>query len=179
MKAELREKMLIKRSQLSREEVLEKSKIITEKVFSLDDYKSAEVILCYISFDNEVSTEDLIKESLKNKRVVVPVTKRSLISELSTLEETKENVYGIREPVNMDPVNLKEIDIAFVPGIVFDKKCNRIGFGCGYFDRLLKKLTDVPKYALAFEFQVLDRIPIESHDVQVDYIITEEKIYKK
>ena len=76
------------------------------------------------------------------------------------------------EAAKIDP---KEIDLIIVPGIVFDLRGFRIGYGEGYYDRLLKS-AGVPKIGLAYEFQMRDKLPKESHDVCVDKIITENRI---
>ncbi len=70
----------------------------------------------------------------------------------------------------------KNIDLAIIPGIGFDKDGNRLGFGRGYYDRLLKKLR-CPVVALAYDFQILHAIPRHEHDMSVHTIVTEKKIY--
>jgi len=177
-KEKMRKTFLMKRYLLSKDEVVEKSKIITEKIYSLNDYRDAKSVFTYISFDNEVSTEELIDNSLKTKKVFVPIVDEECVSELKSLKDTKENIFGIREPLKPKKTKPEEIEIFFVPGIVFDKRGNRIGFGSGYFDRLLKKVKNKrPIYALAFDFQVINTIEPEAGDVPMDYIITEKKIY--
>jgi len=75
-------------------------------------------------------------------------------------------------------VNIEEIDLVIVPGVVFDKNLNRIGFGKGYYDKILNRLKpSAKKVALAHDFQVLEDIPAEEHDVKMDMIITEKNIY--
>lgn len=179
-KEKLRKEFLEKREKLLEKEVLEKSKKITERVYKLEDYKYSETIFTYLSFNNEVSTNELVNKSLQTKKILVPIMEGGDIyaSELCSIEETKKNKYGIREPVEPKKINPKKIDIVFIPGIVFDKRCNRIGFGYGYFDKILKKMEKrIPTYALSFDFQVQESIPKEEHDVPLDYIITEKKIY--
>ena len=63
-----------------------------------------------------------------------------------------------------------------MPGIVFDKEGRRIGYGLGYYDKFLKKTPKAVKIGLAFDFQVVDQIPREMHDVPVDVIVTEERV---
>ena len=67
-------------------------------------------------------------------------------------------------------ISTDKIDLIIVPGVTFDKDGNRLGHGKGYYDRILEKLK-VPKIGLAFEFQIVDKVPSESHDEKLDYII--------
>ncbi|MBI4399828.1 5-formyltetrahydrofolate cyclo-ligase, partial [Candidatus Micrarchaeota archaeon] len=99
------------------------------------------------------------------------------LSEIRSLEELAPGAYGILEPKKefLRPAGYEEIQLVIVPGIAFDLKGNRIGYGLGYYDKLLPKLK-CPKLALAFNFQVLPEIVEEKHDVKVDKIITETDV---
>lgn len=90
--------------------------------------------------------------------------------------------YGIKEPNSdlLKVVNPKEIDLILSPGVAFTKECYRIGYGGGFYDKLLTKTNEnIITIALAFEMQIVDSLPIESHDKQLDFVQTEEKLYKK
>jgi 5-formyltetrahydrofolate cyclo-ligase len=89
--------------------------------------------------------------------------------------------WGILEPKGefYRPFPLEEIDVVIVPGVAFDERGNRLGFGRGFYDKFLRRLSErVSFVALAFELQVVRRLPSQSHDVAVDYIITEKRIIK-
>ncbi len=88
--------------------------------------------------------------------------------------------YGILEPKddNTLVINPEILDIVITPGVVFDEEGYRIGYGGGFYDKLFEKIEDrVVKIAIGFELQVIDKVPRDSYDKAVDYLITEEKIY--
>lgn len=166
-------------------QVIEKSKTITSKLTSMEHYKKSKVVFVYLSFNNEVDTINLIEEMLSvGKRVVVPFTDvvntQIIPIEIKSLDGLKKCSFGYLEPMLDEKIIIdpKEFDLVVVPGVVFDKNLNRIGFGKGYYDRILINLNqEVKKIAIAYDFQVLDEIPAENHDVKVDSIITEKQIY--
>ena len=177
MKNRIRRELLEKRKKLPKEEVLEKSNEIILKLVSLKIFERAKKIMCYVSFNNEVYTHSFIKEYMKEKDIAVPVIRENEIF-LSYVKEweMKKGKYGILEPKNIEYADEKEIEIAIIPGIAFDVNGNRIGYGKGYFDRLLRKMKAI-KIAVAFDFQVLEELPVESHDVKMDAVITEKRIF--
>ncbi len=181
MKQKLREIILEKRNSLTKEDILKKSNKIMEKLFSLPEFKKAKKIMFYVSKDNEVFTHNMIKELINKKKILVPVTdyenKNLIISELKNFSDLEPGYYGVLEPKKIKKVNPKDIDIVIVPGVVFDKKGNRIGYGKGYYDIFLKK-TKAFKIGLAFDFQVVEEIKKEEFDVAIDIIVTEKEIIK-
>lgn len=186
-KSEIRKKILSIRNNLKPEEVEYKSKIIIDKLTSLDKYKNSKVVFVYMSFNNEVKTYNLIERMLiENKRVVIPYTdtKNTVIipSEIKSLKDDLVlNPFGYYEPVlgKVKQVETEELDLIVAPGVVFDDSLNRVGFGKGYYDRILsKKRKDTKVIAVAYEFQVVNEVPTEPHDVKMDMIITEERTIK-
>lgn len=185
-KSEIRKIILNIRNNMTKEQVIEKSSIIMNKIISSEEYKKSQTVFIYMDFKNEVMTSDLIKSMLnEGKTVVIPYTdtvNTILIPvELHDIEnDLITSPFGYKEPKKekIIPVDPKEFDLIVVPGVVFDKRLNRIGYGKGYYDRILiNKRNDVKAIAVAFELQVLDEIPFEEHDVKMDMIITEENIY--
>ena len=183
MKEKIRRKIKDIRDTMQKEEVLEKSNQIKKRLFQMKKFNHAHTILFYISYDNEVYTHDMIKETLsKDKKVVVPVTdvkKRKLIlSELKNWGDLTLGTYGILEPLEdrIQKVSPEDIDIIITPGVAFDEYGHRIGHGMAYYDNLLKNMSKNLVIGLAFEFQIMQNIPTESHDIPVDMIITEKRI---
>ncbi|HHZ01276.1 MAG TPA: 5-formyltetrahydrofolate cyclo-ligase [Tissierellia bacterium] len=182
-KKELRKKILGIRNKMPKEDVENNSRIIMNKIIGLKTYKQSKVIFVYMDFKNEVMTSDLIKHMLaEKKRVVIPYTDviNTLVipSEITEEADLKLSPFGYYEPKKIMPVDVEEIDLVLVPGVVFDKNLNRIGFGKGYYDRILKNLKPgAKKIGLAHDFQVLDEIPAEDHDIKMDMIITESSSY--
>ncbi len=177
MKDEIRKKILKIRNSISTYELLERSNKIISKLELQKEFREANRILCYISFDNEVYTHGLIKKYCKSKKIAVPyISKEDIhLSYIHGWDELKAGTYGILEPSVIERAEEKEIELAIIPGIAFDRNGNRIGYGKGYFDRLLKRMNAV-KIALAFDFQIVDAIATEKHDVKMDKIITDKEV---
>jgi len=177
MKEKLRQEILEKRDSLSQKEILKKSKKINRKLRR--KIKKFKTVMFYVSKGSEVFTHDIIRKLIKKKKIIVPVTdfknKGIIASEINDFSELEPGYYGVLEPKNIKKVDVNEIEAVIVPGVVFDKKKDRIGYGEGYYDKFLKK-TKALKIGLAFDFQVVDEIKSEEYDVPVDIIITEEEI---
>jgi len=161
------------------------SNSILEKIKSLKQYKQAKIIMLYLSYGSEVVTDFMIKEFLLDgKEVAVPIilTPGDGIMQaikINSLEECSANkVYGIRQPEFDENliVDKKDVDLILVPGIVFDKKGYRIGYGKGYYDRWLEG-TDIEKrIGLAYEVQIVSELPKGQFDLPVGIIVTEKEI---
>lgn len=180
----LRQKFLNIRRSLSSLEVEENSDKVREILFNLPLFKEVKVILFYISLAKEVQTYRMIENVLRGgKRVAVPVvdsTKEKIIPfEIkNSCCRLVPGFLGISEPQESEryPISLQEIEMVVVPGVVFDLKGGRLGFGKGFYDRFLNKLSSQAKsVALAFECQIIEKIPCEEHDIAVNYIITEKR----
>lgn len=183
MKEVLRKKMLKKRSDIPKSKVLEKSNQIKNRLFKIKEFNQASAILFYISYENEVYTHNMIKDCLSSgKHVIVPVTSkenRSLIlSKLKNWGNLECGAYGILKPrkEHVKEFSLDMVDLIVIPGVAFDERGYRIGHGMGYYDDLLVNSTKAIHIGLAFEFQLVDEIPIEYHDMKLDKIVTEERI---
>ena len=185
-KETLREEIKNNREKLSREEVEEKSKSIKEKLFSLPEFQSASTVAFYAALkkSNEVETEEMIKDALNlGKRVLVPITdlveNKIVLSEIKRFDDLAPGAFDILEPVAelRKILPYEAVRFAIVPGIAFDLNGHRIGYGLGYYDKFLSILTKyVTKVGLAFELQILEKLPNEDYDIRLDKIITEERI---
>ena len=175
MKQEIRKQTLEKRNSLTKDQIIEKSKKIKEKLFSSHSYKTAKTIMFYVSFGSEVSTEEMIKEALEEKKVCVPITEDhtiipSLIEKYEDLD--KKGKYNILEPSIMKKINKDNIDLVIVPGVAFDKELHRIGYGKGYYDKFMKDIK-AKKIGLAFSEQIVELTPKDEWDVKLDKVISE------
>ena len=179
MKQLIRERIKNNRCMLVSWEVNRLSNLIIDQLKRLPEFISAKNILFYMPIKNEVDIFPLIRESLSDKKIFLPVTdtkrRKLIISEIKNLGNLKLGAYGIFEPAEIIDTDLKDIDLAIIPGLAFDRTGRRIGYGKGYYDRLLKK-TRIKKIGLGFEFQIEDSLPSEKHDVRLDMIITEERM---
>lgn len=180
MKRELRKKFIRLRGEQLPLEKYKKDKKILQRLARFRQFSLAKEFFTYIDHRGEVATDILIKKYFGKKTIVVPriKAKRICLYELHNPHEFESGKFGIREPkVCMLKRKFDEIDIALIPGIAFDKTGHRIGFGGGYFDRFLKKIH-CTTIGLAYEFQIIDKVPAEKYDVAVDYIVTEKRIIK-
>lgn len=155
------------------------SKKITDTVFELS--KLSECVMIYMSSFNEPDTYELLKKLIDlDVRVCVPVSDVNTFtitpSLITSVTDIKKGAYGIYEPTDVAAVNISDIDIAVIPGISFSKSGDRLGFGKGYYDRFLSEFCGT-KEGVCYDFQVLDEIPASEHDVKMDIIITETRIY--
>ena len=180
MKTSIRKKVLEKRNNKKSEDLVRKSNQIKKRLFELEEFKSSKTVVFYVSINREVFTHDMIKEAIKTKRVVVPTInlkqKKLELSELKSFDHLAPSTFGILEPKKefIKPIKLEDVDLIIVPGIAFDKKGNRVGYGKGYFDRLLEK-TKAPIVALGYDFQIVPSIECSHHDVRVNKIVTESR----
>jgi 5-formyltetrahydrofolate cyclo-ligase len=181
MKHKIRKEIKEKLNSHSELEKTRKSGIIKNRLFSGEEFKKANVVMFYVSLKDEVDTLDMIDEAVKTgKRVCVPVIlkeeKRLIAGEIKDRKADLESRhFGIYEPRkgHVKEVPLEDIDLVVVPGIAFDKKGVRLGRGHGYYDRFLCGLPDRTKtIGLAFDFQVVEHLPKDSHDIPVCKTIT-------
>lgn len=184
-KALLRKRILAFRRAQSPEEIREKSEKIRQRLFTFNLFCGAGTVLFYLAIEDEVQTKKMISESLhRGKRVAVPFInwqrREILPSELKDPQKDLEvGIQKIPQPRKnfYRSIPPASIDLVIVPGVVFDKKGNRLGFGVGFYDRFLGKLSEKTNLiALAFELQLVDNVPSRSHDIAVDYLITERGI---
>ncbi len=180
-KTTIREKTLNLLRNQKEEDRLEKSLVILERFFEVPEFQSSKTILFYASFDGEVETFEMMKRAQKfGKKIALPVIELSgreirpaLVTKLE--EDLEEGPYGIKQPRHdrAEFLDLKEIDLCVVPGVAFDKKNHRLGRGKGFYDRFLKNLPrDTPRVGLAFDFQIVDCLPHQDHDIPVSRVIT-------
>lgn len=183
-KKELRKDILKKRDNLEKLIKNNMDNSIQKKLFTSDYYKNAKNIFIYISYGSEIDTKSIINRALnEGKKIYVPRTifKDRVMDavEIKSLDNLSEDRYGILEPsFEEDAIDPDEIDLIIVPGTGFDKDGGRMGYGAGYYDRYFKKITNkskVVKLALAYDFQILNHVPMEKHDVSMDVIYTEKR----
>ncbi len=180
MKRALRRELKKKRAELDNRALL--SERITDAFLATDLYKNAEAVLLYYSTDDEVSTRKIFLHALASKkRVAFPVCLDGdgvmEFCYVNSAEDLRDDMYGIRAPksccekfVNRDKA------ICIVPGIAFDKKGYRLGYGKGYYDRFLEKFKGI-SIGFCFENMLEYNLPTDEYDKKVDYLITDKTIY--
>lgn len=190
-KGKLRQRFLKKRNGLSRDEIESKSEKIRKELFALPEFRRAKTVMFYVSFRSEVKTEKMIRNALNSgKRVVVPIVdgQEIVVAEIKNLKkELTRGSFGLREPKKefRRRVDQKEIDLVVVPGVVFDKRGGRLGYGRGYYDRFLRSKSIRLKMGrpiqcaligLAFDLQIARELPLVGKDMRVNKIVTESGV---
>lgn len=181
-KRALRGAILAKRESLSSTQVRVWGERIQRFVLTLPVYRHAEAVALYSPLGNEVETEEIRRASLETgKRLYYPRVEdgRARVVRVRSEVELVAGRYGILEPVGDQalPRRGDEALVVFVPGVAFDRSGNRLGRGSGWYDRFLGDLAvPVPRVALAYEFQLLEGVPVEPGDRPVDVIVTEKRV---
>lgn len=182
-KKSIRKEILKIRDNLDREEKEYMDSIIESRFINSDQYIHAGKIFIYISYSSEINTKNIILKAIKDgKKIYVPRTevknKNMDAVNIISFDKLVSNVYGILEPSKEENfIDPNELDLIVVPGVAFDRKKGRMGYGAGYYDRYLKKIDKryskkISKIALAYDFQIIDEVPMHENDMPVDYIIT-------
>jgi len=179
-KTALRRRMLARLKRQSSASRRRKSAAILRQVLALPAFRRARTVLCYASLPYEVRTDALIRACVRRgKQVLLPVARpkaRRLawypVRDVRT--GLRRGAYGIREPRSKGqrPISVRRAQFVVVPGVVFDRRGGRLGHGGGYYDRVLRRIPRrVPRVGLAYELQVVDRLPVQAHDQPVDRVI--------
>jgi 5-formyltetrahydrofolate cyclo-ligase len=187
-KQEIRDEIIRKISSYNEKKRIEKLQLLTNRLLSFANFQESKIVFLPSARKNEIDLSNVIRESLKlNKIVVLPAyhdeKKEMMLMKIDAPDtELIEGLLGNMEP---DPTKCKvvpidSIEIAIIPGLAFDEKGGRIGTGKGFFDQFIPKLPiTARKVALAFEDQLIQQVPMESHDKYIDIIITEKRIIYK
>lgn len=171
-KSDLRKQMLSRRLALSRAEIVSESSKVMKNLFSDYDFLRASSVGFYFPHKGEIDTTEMIKRSLLFGKTsylpkILPGHSHMMFCEFSGFENMEKGKYGIMEPIGGE---FGEPEVLLVPGIAFDLHKHRLGFGKGYYDRYLRQ-HDALSIGVCYGWQVVDKIPRESHDMQMDKII--------
>jgi 5-formyltetrahydrofolate cyclo-ligase len=183
VKKAIRKKISILRDAQKEKEVDESSLEIQELLFSVPEFRRAEVVMFYASLGREVRTESMIEKAIREgKQVALPRCDMKKGEILPCLiadykQDLSPGVWGIMEPVGRSVISSQELDLVVAPGVAFDLFCNRVGRGKGFYDRFLKDVSPVTvKVGLAFDFQVIEKVPMSDEDVPMDKVVTESRV---
>ncbi len=181
MKNNLRKTLLSQRDALSKEAIYIKSYAVYQALQSTKSYQESKNIFCFISFGSEIKTELILADALLNKDLYVPCidkqTKKMVPVKMTTGTQLYKNNFGIYEPTYDPHADIPDhFDLAIVPGLAFDRRGHRIGYGKGHYDNFFSKYPVTHKAGIAFAFQIIVDLPNQDYDQTVDTIITEEEI---
>jgi len=181
-KKELRKKFKDLREALSEKEWFEYSKRICENLIASFFFKNSQTIAFYYPVNKEVDLTIAIEEALKQgKEIFLPKThlkeKRLSFHKVTDLGKLSPGVFGILEPPSNNPsIEACALDLVLVPGLAFDLRKFRLGYGGGFYDRFLRE-TRALKIGIAFSFQIIEKLPQDPWDEKMDYILTEEGFF--
>ena len=172
MKNEIRTKMKALRRNISPEEMAQSAKLITEEIIKTDAYAQAKTVCLYLSAYKEVDTSALLAHCKQDKKtVLLPVTAADgTITLYKDNGKYKKGNFNITEPDSNETADAQMADLFIIPALAFDKSGNRLGFGMGCYDRLLKNAKGY-KIGIGYTFQLLDSLPSDDHDIKMDKII--------
>ncbi len=186
-KKKLRRQILQLRNELTMDERSKKSEIICQKLYEMPYYKQAEILLAFVNYQSEVITIPLIEKAIsEGKKVFCPkvIGEEMEFYEIKAISELLEGYRGIKEPEAIAeklyvPEAHKASVLMLMPGVAFDRNRYRIGYGKGFYDRYLEKYEKYKQrmttIALAFSCQMVEKVPVQPHDIRPDVIITEKE----
>lgn len=185
-KAALRKQTLARRDALSASEHADFSARITERLLALDSLQAARTVVAYMSFGSEFATRRFVDFVLaQGKSLLLPrverSTRRLTLRHVTDLQrDLAPGVWGILEPrADVTPVaDLSSVDWILVPGVAFTRQGERLGYGAGFYDRLIADITHRPALvAGTFGVQVVDDLPTLPYDCSVEAVVTEDDVY--
>jgi 5-formyltetrahydrofolate cyclo-ligase len=179
-KATLRDRMRLLRRSIPSEERALLARRIEDQLLSTGEVRAARTVLLFYSFGSEVATRAIGKHLLaEEKRVLLPyLTPQGMeAAEVFPRDPLLPTGYGPREPARRVPLDPAEVDVVITPGLAFDRRGFRLGYGGGHYDRYLSRLRpETIRIGLAFSVQLIDRIPDEPSDQKVHLIVTDAEV---
>ncbi len=181
----LRQSIIAAREKLPAAENLRLSSAVIGSVCDLPAYRQAQTVLGYLNFGAELAAELWVRQALsEGKRVLLPrVNRASRHLDLYKVHDLEQDVapglWNIREPVMERCIKeeaLGTVDFVLLPGVAFTREGGRLGYGGGFYDKLLARMPHRPALvAGAFALQVVQEIPLESTDHKVEWLVTENE----
>lgn len=154
----------------------------TKRLTKSSEWKKADTILTYISYNREMSTYPLMEQAWKEgKRVAAPRVEGDKMEFylFHSWEELSKSEMGILEPIGKEQITEELVTpqkaLMIMPGVAFDEKKNRIGYGGGFYDRYLMEHPRYQRIAIAYDFQILSDFETESFDIRPHMILTESR----
>jgi 5-formyltetrahydrofolate cyclo-ligase len=181
-KAELRERIRTLREELSPEERSRRSAAVTERLFGLPEMRAARTVATFSSFGSEVDTTGVIERAhAEDRRVLLPYLEEGVMEVAEHLpgDDLVPSSYGPTEPAGRRPADPGRVDVVIVPGLAFDRRGRRLGYGAGFYDRWLRRVRpDTARVGIGFSFQVVDRVPAGGSDERVHVVVTDREVIR-
>ncbi|MDE5791116.1 MAG: 5-formyltetrahydrofolate cyclo-ligase [Muribaculaceae bacterium] len=177
-KSEIRRKIKAMRSMLLEAEKMSAADEVFEQLEKTAAFLLADRILMYHSLPDELSTHRFLDKWHRRKNFYLPRVNGVNLEILPYDESRLElGAFHIEEPTGNNTVPAEEIELVIVPAVAYDRSGNRLGRGKGFYDRLLAS-TKATKVGVGYEFQIVDEIPVEPHDVKMDMVITQKTVIR-
>lgn len=181
-KIEIRSQVRAKKHAMTKEEIEEKSKKIWKNLRNTKEFIEAELLYLYVSYNQEVMTRPYIRESIHaGKKVAIPKIIDGVMEffRIEDMNQLEKGYQGILEPIKGKLI-CGESGLMIMPGLAFDRNLHRCGYGGGFYDTYLQKYDkgNLIKFALAYEYQIFEQIPVEKHDKILNAIVTENEIIR-
>lgn len=173
-KTELRKAIRQRKRTMTEEEIVAKSQALAQLFYASEAYKNANTIYGYLPYNQEVRTVPMLERAMADgKRVAVPKCYGNEMRFLymEDLSKVEKGYAGIPEPIADEPVADDKTALVLMPGMAFDPKGNRMGYGGGFYDKFLAAEPGHPTLALCYDFQMLPHLETEEHDIPVDVVL--------
>lgn len=178
-KKEIRKMVNERRKALLPEEERENSRKIYEYLISLPEYHQASCVYCYVDYNHEVQTWQIMEKAMADgKKVAAPRVDGKAMDfyYITSKVDLESGYFGIMEPKVGLPMALGKDALFVMPGVAFDREHHRVGYGGGFYDRYLERMPELKKVAVAYECQMFDEVPYEIFDIRPTILITEAGI---
>lgn len=178
-KSEIRRVIRARKASVDDSIKAEAARAVFARVEELDVFQKADDILLYHSLPDELSTTEILDKWESSKNLFLPRVNGDDL-EILAYDRTSlcQGAFHIAEPQGDELFSIDDVDMVIVPAVAYDRNCNRVGRGKGYYDRLLRD-SRVFKVGVAYDFQLVDAIESEAHDVCVDMVVTERAVYMR
>lgn len=173
-KTTLRRHIREKKRAMTPAQIEEKSALLAEKFAASEAYRQAKTVYGYLPYNQEVRTVPVLEQALRDgKRVAVPKCygDEMRFIYMDDLSKVEQGYAGIPEPIADGPVADDDTALVLMPGLAFDPKGHRIGYGGGFYDRFLAKEPNHPTLALCYDFQMVEHLDTEEFDIPVDTVL--------
>ncbi|MCI7808123.1 5-formyltetrahydrofolate cyclo-ligase [bacterium] len=173
-KKQLRRMIRERKRAMTEAEIQSRSEALAQLLYASEAYRNAKTIYGYLPYNQEVRTVPMLEQALRDgKQVAVPKVfgDEMKFLYLQDLTQVAKGYAGIPEPIADEPVAEDKTALVLMPGLAFDPKGHRIGYGGGFYDKFLAAEPDHPTLALCYEFQLLPKLETEEHDIPVDVVL--------
>jgi 5-formyltetrahydrofolate cyclo-ligase len=175
-----RQQLLLSRKQLDEACCIDMSLRIQQRLLDFESFSCAETLALYSPVNNEVRTDRLLTVALSQGRQVCFPRVDGGTLQFVVVESSGDllpGAFGVAEPTGEKILPAEKIDLIVVPGVAFDRSGFRLGYGKGFYDRELSRMTEsTVSVGLCYDFQLCDALPIEDHDQRLDFVVTETQL---